>query len=207
MPEFFNVCRPRCCATDPARSLAEARGNRNCPNTPGPGPRHCCSGARQSICQRFRAQRWMGTPSVPATPSALPRVCRRISKWSARSGWDRLRPHPHRPGRGRSTRVVMLAHGADAVVMVENTQAIDATSIEVLRPVAPGENVVQVGEDVRRGEVILPAGCLEIRPQDIGGMVALGITQIMVRCRPRVAIVSTGDEIVAPDPRQRRADP
>jgi molybdopterin molybdotransferase len=92
----------------------------------------------------------------------------------------------------------MLAHGADAVVMVENTQKIDATSIEVLRPVAPGENVVQVGEDVRLDEVIVPAGCL-LRPQDIGGLLALGITQVNVRCRPRVAIVSTGDEIVAPE--------
>jgi molybdopterin molybdotransferase len=92
----------------------------------------------------------------------------------------------------------MLANGADAVVMVENTQAIDATSIEVFRPVAPGENVVQVGEDVRAGDVILPAGHL-IRPQDIGGLVALGITQVQVRRRPRVAIVSTGDELVSPD--------
>jgi molybdopterin molybdotransferase len=92
----------------------------------------------------------------------------------------------------------MLAHSADAVVMVENTQRIDATSIEVLRPVAPGENVVQVGEDVRSGEVIVPAGSV-LRPQDIGGLLALGITQVQVRCRPRVAIVSTGDEIVAPD--------
>jgi molybdopterin molybdotransferase len=92
----------------------------------------------------------------------------------------------------------MLAHGADAVVMVENTQAIDTTSIEVFRPVAPGENVVQVGEDVRHGETVLPAGCL-CRPQDIGGLVALGITQVKVSRRPRVAIVSTGDEIVPPD--------
>ena len=92
----------------------------------------------------------------------------------------------------------MLAHSADAVVMVENTQKIDATSIEVLRPVAPGENVIQVGEDVRIGEVIVPAGAL-LRPQDIGGLLALGITQVKVRCRPRVAIVSTGDEIVSPD--------
>jgi molybdopterin molybdotransferase len=92
----------------------------------------------------------------------------------------------------------MLANGADAVVMVENTQAIDATSIEVFRPVAPGENVVQVGEDVRAGDAILPAGHL-IRPQDIGGLVALGITQVQVRRRPRVAIVSTGDELVSPD--------
>jgi molybdopterin molybdotransferase len=92
----------------------------------------------------------------------------------------------------------MLAHNADAVIMVENTQQIDATSIEVFRPVAPGENVIQVGEDVRRGEVIVPAGCL-IRPQDIGGLLALGITTVQVRCRPRVAIVSTGDEIVSPE--------
>jgi len=92
----------------------------------------------------------------------------------------------------------MLANGANAVVMVENTQAIDATSIEVLRPVAPGENVVQVGEDVRQGETIVPAGWL-CRPQDLGGIVALGITQVKVRRRPRVAIVSTGDEIVAPE--------
>ena len=92
----------------------------------------------------------------------------------------------------------MLANGANAVVMVENTQAIDATSIEVLRPVAPGENVVQVGEDVRQGETIVPAGWL-CRPQDLGGLVALGITQVKVRRRPRVAIVSTGDEIVAPE--------
>jgi len=92
----------------------------------------------------------------------------------------------------------MLADNADAVVMVENTQKIDATSIEVLRPVAPGENVIQIGEDVRIGEVIVPAGC-PLRPQDIGGLLALGITEVKVHCRPRVAIVSTGDEIVPPD--------
>jgi molybdopterin molybdotransferase len=92
----------------------------------------------------------------------------------------------------------LLATGADAVVMIENTQTVDATSIEVFRPVAPGENVVQVGEDVRMGEVIVPAGAL-LRAQDIGGLMALGLTQVSVRQRPRVAIVSTGDEIVAPD--------
>jgi molybdopterin molybdotransferase len=92
----------------------------------------------------------------------------------------------------------LLAHGADAVVMVENTQTIDVTTIEVFHAVAPGENVVQVGEDVRRGETIVPAGVL-LRPQDIGGLMALGITQVTVSQRPRVAIVSTGDEIVAPD--------
>ena len=92
----------------------------------------------------------------------------------------------------------MLAHDADAVVMVEHTQPVDANTIEVVRPVAPGENVVQPGEDVCRGEIILPKGHL-LRPQDLGGLTALGITRVKVARRPRVAILSMGDEVVAPD--------
>lgn len=92
----------------------------------------------------------------------------------------------------------MLADGADAVVMVENTQQFDATTIEVVCPAAPGENVVQPGEDVRTGETILPRGHL-LRPQDLGGLTALGITRFKVARRPQVAILSMGDEVVAPD--------
>ncbi len=92
----------------------------------------------------------------------------------------------------------MLAQGADAVVMVEHTQAVGETTIEVLRPVAPGENVVQVGEDAHKGELVLPAGRV-LRPQEVGGLLAQGITQISAARRPRVAIVSTGDELVPPD--------
>ena len=91
----------------------------------------------------------------------------------------------------------MLAQNADAVVMVERTQMLDETAIEALRAVAPGENVVQVGEDVRKGEIILPKGSV-IRPQDIGGMLALGITEVAVSRKPRVGIISTGDELVPP---------
>ncbi|MCX8214880.1 MAG: molybdopterin-binding protein [SAR202 cluster bacterium] len=91
----------------------------------------------------------------------------------------------------------MLAGNADAVVMVENTQVIGDSSIEVLRPVAPGENVAQPGEDVITGDAILPSGHV-VRPQDIGGLLALGMTDIRVARRPRVAIVSTGDELVPP---------
>jgi molybdopterin molybdotransferase len=91
----------------------------------------------------------------------------------------------------------MLAQGADAVVMVENTQRVDEATIEVVRPVAPGENVIQVGEDVRTGELILERGRL-LRPQDLGGLLALGITRIKAAPRPKVAIVSTGDELVEP---------
>ncbi|MBF8267155.1 MAG: molybdopterin biosynthesis protein [Dehalococcoidia bacterium] len=92
----------------------------------------------------------------------------------------------------------MLAEGADAVVMVENTQVVDETTIEVVRPVAPGENVLHVGDDVKKGHLLLSARHL-LRPQDIGGLMGLGITEIAVSSRPRVAILSTGDELVPPD--------
>lgn len=91
----------------------------------------------------------------------------------------------------------MLAEGADAVVMVEQTQEAGPGAIEVLRPVAPGENVVQPGEDIRPGDLLLPGG-RRLRAQDIGGLMALGVTQVAVARRPRVAIVSTGDEVVPP---------
>ncbi len=92
----------------------------------------------------------------------------------------------------------MLADGANAVVMVENTQEVDANTIEVVRPVAPGENVVQPGEDVHAGEAILLRGHV-LRPQDIGGLAALGITSVTVSRRPRIAVLSMGDEVVPPD--------
>ncbi len=91
----------------------------------------------------------------------------------------------------------MLAGGADAVVMVEHTQQLDDSAIEVVRPVAPGENVVQPGEDARTGAALLPSGHL-LRPQDIGGLLALGIDEVTVSRRPVVSIVSTGDELVPP---------
>jgi molybdopterin molybdotransferase len=92
----------------------------------------------------------------------------------------------------------MLADGADAVIMVENTQQVDAKTIEVVRPVAVGENVVQPGEDIKRGEAILPAGHY-LRPQDLGGLTSMGITNVSVAAKPRVAILSLGDEVVPPE--------
>jgi molybdopterin molybdotransferase len=91
----------------------------------------------------------------------------------------------------------MLPSDADAVVMVEQTQEASDGTIEVLRSVAPGENVVHVGEDVRTGDAILPRGH-QLRPQDLGGLVALGITRVCVARRLRVGIVSGGDELVDP---------
>jgi len=92
----------------------------------------------------------------------------------------------------------MLAGNADAVVMVENTRGVDASAIEVVRPVAKGENVLQIGDDITKGEMVLSSGNL-LRPQDIGLLLALGITQVNVFERVRVALISTGDELVLPE--------
>jgi molybdopterin molybdotransferase len=92
----------------------------------------------------------------------------------------------------------MLPKGADAVVMLEHTQQVDKDMIEVVKPVAPGENVIQAGEDVKRGELVLKKGH-KIRPQDVGVLAGLGIVNVWVYERPRVSIISTGDEIVPPD--------
>jgi molybdopterin molybdotransferase len=88
----------------------------------------------------------------------------------------------------------MLPAGADAVVMVEHTQPWGEDTVEVLRPVAPGENVVRRGDDVRAGEVILAAGH-RLRPQDVSALAGLGIAEVMVR-RARVGVLSTGSELV-----------
>lgn len=92
----------------------------------------------------------------------------------------------------------MIPEGADAVVMLEDTQMARPGEIEVLRPAAPGQNVIQVGEDLKPGDLAIEAGAL-LRPQEIGGLMALGITHVEVAQKPRVAILSTGDEIVPPD--------
>jgi molybdopterin molybdotransferase len=92
----------------------------------------------------------------------------------------------------------MLPAGADAVVMVEQTQRVDAASVEVMQPVAEGQNVVQIGEDVTQGSQVLAAGH-RLRPQDIGGLMALGLVEIEVARPPRVGILSTGDEVIPPD--------
>jgi molybdopterin molybdotransferase len=98
----------------------------------------------------------------------------------------------------------MIPDSADAVVQVEQTQIVAAEidappyEIEVFKAVAQGENVLQVGEDVAEGKEILPRGHL-LRPQDLGGLLALGMTEVAVARRPRVAILATGDEVIAPE--------
>jgi molybdopterin molybdotransferase len=91
----------------------------------------------------------------------------------------------------------MIPEGSNAVVMLEDTQSLAQSEIEVYRPAAPGFNVIRAGEDVQKGESLLEAGT-RLRPQEIGGLLALGLTTVPVFSRPRVGILSTGDEIVPP---------
>ena len=91
-----------------------------------------------------------------------------------------------------------LPQGADAVVMLEYTQFMDSAGIEVVKPVAPLENVIQIGDDIRKGETVLSRGH-RVRPQDMSALASLGITCIKVFAKPQVAIVSTGNEIIPAD--------
>jgi molybdopterin molybdotransferase len=104
-------------------------------------------------------------------------------------------------GGGETLRVAtgaMLPAGADGVVMIEYTAEHPDGTLEVRRAVAPGENVLRPGEDVARGAVLFSAG-RRLRPQEIGLLAALGLTRVAVYQKPRVAILSSGDEIVALD--------
>lgn len=92
----------------------------------------------------------------------------------------------------------MLPAGSDAVVMVEHTQKVAPAEVEVLRAVAVGENVLKVGEDVAAGQEVIPAGT-RLRPAEIGGLMALGITTVEAARPPRIGILSTGDEVVPPE--------
>jgi molybdopterin molybdotransferase len=91
----------------------------------------------------------------------------------------------------------VIPEGADAVVMVEHTQEAMAGTIEVVRPVAPGDGLVRADEDAAEGAELVPAG-RALRAQDLGLLAAAGVTSVRVHARPRVAIVSTGDEVVDP---------
>jgi molybdopterin molybdotransferase len=91
-----------------------------------------------------------------------------------------------------------LPQGADAVVMFEQTQPVDETNIEIVKAVAPQENVSRVGDDMRKGETVLARGHV-IRPQDMGALACMGTTQIPVFVKPRIAIISTGNELVPAD--------
>ena len=91
-----------------------------------------------------------------------------------------------------------LPPGANAVVMIEYTAEAMPGTIEVVRPVAPGEGVVRADEDAKPGDAIIGGG-RPLRPQDLGMLAAAGVTSVTVRKKPVVTIFSTGDEVVPAD--------
>jgi molybdopterin molybdotransferase len=96
----------------------------------------------------------------------------------------------------------MIPDGADAVVMIEYCHSLDEKTIEVSRTVSPLENVIMPGDDLKKGAVIFEKGAI-LRPQDIGLLAGLGIQNITAYKRPKVAIISTGDEVIPIDQRPK----
>jgi molybdopterin molybdotransferase len=91
-----------------------------------------------------------------------------------------------------------LPANADAMVMLENADDFQDGTIAIYKPAAPGANLIYRGDDVKPGQSLLPAG-LRLTAADIGALAALGVSQISAARAPRVAIISTGDELVPVD--------
>jgi len=98
-----------------------------------------------------------------------------------------------------------IPEGLDAVVMLEEVLELGERGILLQAPVVPWHNVRPVGEDIVEGEVILSINH-RIRPQDQGALLAAGVLEVEVRCKPQVGILPTGDEIRPPEARLQRGD-
>ncbi|KQZ93831.1 molybdopterin biosynthesis protein MoeA [Mesorhizobium sp. Root157] len=90
-----------------------------------------------------------------------------------------------------------LPRGADAVIMVEHTQPVGDSAVEIRRSASPGQFVAYAGSDIARGEVLLRAGT-QIGSREIGMLATCGVSRVAVARKPRVAVLSTGDELVQP---------
>lgn len=102
-------------------------------------------------------------------------------------------------GPGEAARIYtggMLPEGADGVVMIEHTENLDDTTIEIYRSVAPGQHLVAVAEDFAKGQEMISPGRL-LRPQEAGLLAAFGRDPVSVYRRPVIAIISSGDEVVS----------
>ena len=92
----------------------------------------------------------------------------------------------------------MMPPGSDAVVMVEYTNEVESGLVEVQRGVSPAQNVIQVGDDIKKGVTVFQCG-RRLKAHDIGALTGIGMSSVPVFKRPRVALISTGDEIVDAD--------
>ena len=101
---------------------------------------------------------------------------------------------------GRATPIATggpIPRGADAVVMIEHTRFEAGQGLAVTRPVGPGQNIAFAGSDIARGETLLRRGTV-LTSREIGMLAAVGAASASVWRRPRVAVISTGDELVTP---------
>jgi len=89
----------------------------------------------------------------------------------------------------------MMPMGATGMVMIENTEKMDQETVLLFKPISKGENMVFKGEDIKIGQVALQAG-RRIGPNEIGVLASLGIKNVKVIKRPKVYILSTGDEVI-----------
>jgi len=89
----------------------------------------------------------------------------------------------------------MLPDGADAVVMIEHSHALDSETVELAKAVSPLENVIQPGDDIKSGVALLRRGMM-LRPQDVGLLAGLGIGEVPVYRRLKAAVISSGDELI-----------
>jgi len=92
----------------------------------------------------------------------------------------------------------MLPEGADAVLMIENTEKIEDKMIESSKSLAVGENVVKKAEDISEGEILFKKG-RRLMARDIGALAGLGITEISCFKKPIASVISTGDELIDPE--------
>jgi molybdopterin molybdotransferase len=92
----------------------------------------------------------------------------------------------------------MMPPDSDAVVMVEYAEELEGERVEIHRGVSPAQNVIQIGDDIRKGDLVFPRG-RRLRAHDVGALTGIGISLVRVYKRPRVALISTGDEIVDAD--------
>jgi len=100
--------------------------------------------------------------------------------------------------RGQCFRIAtggLIPTGADSVVMFEHTVPVDDSLIEVVKSVGQGANIIHTGDDISINQLALPAGS-HLRPQDLGLLAGLGISEVRVHRKVRIGILSTGDEIV-----------
>ena len=89
----------------------------------------------------------------------------------------------------------MLPEGADAVLMIEDTEKIEDNTIESFKSLAAGENLVQKAEDIAAGEILFKKGH-KLMARDIGALAGLGITEFKGAVRAKVSVISTGDELI-----------